>query len=93
VVRITTLDGGRCGEQLARGGDAVEVRHADVHEDDVRLQHARAVQGVAPVARLANHRDRIVAREDRPQAGAHQAVVVDEQDPDRSVVHRSLPPE
>src|ERR671914_513023 len=75
------------GQQLASGGDAVEVRHPHVHEDHVRFRQPRAVGGLASVARLADQLDRLVAREHAAQAGAHEIVVVDDQHPNAGFGH------
>ena len=45
----------------------------------------------APVGRFADDLDRVVAREHRLQARAHEVVVVHEQDADRSVAHAPSP--
>jgi hypothetical protein len=42
------------GDHLARGLDAVELGHADVHEHDVGLEPARGVDRLAAVGRLAD---------------------------------------
>ena len=38
-----------------RSLEAVHARHLDVHEDDVRVQPARELDGLLAVARLADH--------------------------------------
>ena len=73
---------GEGGRELAGGGDAVEVGHAHVHQHHVGPQQPGPVGGLAAVVRLADELDRVVAREHAAQAGAHEVVVVDDQDPD-----------
>jgi hypothetical protein len=68
------------GDDLARGGDAVEPGHADVHQHHVGLEPRHAPDRLAAVDGLPHHLDGRVARQDRPQPGAHEVVVVDQQD-------------
>ena len=85
------MTSGEAREHLAGRGDAVEVGHADVHEDDVRAQGSHLVERGAPVGGLADDLDRVVAREHRLEAGAHEVVVVHEEDADRLVAHAPSP--
>jgi hypothetical protein len=86
------LDRGRDREDFAGCRDAVEVRHAHIHENDVRGQRAGLLDGAAAVARLADDLDRLVAREHRLEAGAHEVVVVDEEHAHPPWTHAPLPP-
>ena len=72
---------------LARRLDAVEARHADVHEHDVRAERVGLGDGLVAVARLADDLDVRLGLEDHPEAGADEALVVCEQDAD----HRAEP--
>ena len=75
---------GRVGlrdEQPGRG-DPVELRHADVHEDDVGPVEVDGAEHLAAVGGLADHLEVVRAGEHHPQARAHERVVVDEQDAD-----------
>jgi hypothetical protein len=65
--------------QLTGGGDPVQVGHADVHQDHVRGQPARLLDGLPPGRRLADDLDVGVGGEEFHQPGAHQAVVVGDQ--------------
>jgi hypothetical protein len=47
----------RSREKAARRGDAVQDRHAQVHEDDVGLQRERQRQRFLAIARLADDFD------------------------------------
>jgi hypothetical protein len=78
-VRITTFRAGEAASSSGRG-DAVESRHAYVHQDDVWLLAAHFVDGGTPVGCLADDAYGLVAGKDCPEAGAHEVVVVDEDD-------------
>src|SRR5918999_5977794 len=78
------LDLGERRQHLAGRRDPVEPRHADVHEDDVGAEPADLVDCKPAVTSLADHLDRLVARQHRPEAGPHEVVIVDEHDPDRA---------
>ena len=73
------LDLGRDGEHFPRRGDAVEVRHADVHENEVGHLRPCLPYGGAPVTRLAHDFDRVVAGEHPFETSAHQVVIVDQE--------------
>src|SRR3954447_21334152 len=77
-------DGGRVGlrGEQAGGSDSVELRHADVHEDDVGAVEVDRAEHLAAVRGLGDHVEVLGAGEHDPQAGAHERVVVDEQDAD-----------
>src|SRR5918996_2233465 len=79
-------------QELTGCGDAVQVGHADVHEDDVRAEFERALDGGPPVSGLADDPQPLVAREDGPEAGAHEVVVVDDEDTHLFVRHDSSLP-
>ncbi len=63
----------RALDDAARRLNAVEVRHADVHQDDVGVELGRPPDGLEAVRRLADHVDVGLGREDRAQAAAHEA--------------------
>jgi hypothetical protein len=71
--------------QLRGGGDAVEPRHADVHERDVRAHHGQLLDGLLAVGALGDHVEPVVGGEDPGQAGADDGLVVDEGDADHGV--------
>ena len=67
------------GEDAPRRLEPVELGHADVHEDDGRLEARRLVDGLEPVARLGDDLDVLLAGEQHAEAGAdHRLVVGDE---------------
>src|SRR5436309_14866417 len=77
-------DGGRVGlrGEQPGGSDAVELRHADVHQDHVGAVEVYRAEHLAAVRGLGDHVEVRGAGEHDPQAGAHERVVVDEQDAD-----------
>ena len=56
--------------------DAIEHRHANVHEDDVRSQPARRSGSVFTVHRLSHYRKLGFSLEDLPQPDANERLVV-----------------
>src|SRR4051794_21306172 len=75
------LDTG-AGEQPG-GLDAVQLRHADVEQADVRAQLTAEGDGLASVGGLGDHLDGGLGGEDRGQAGPDDALVVRDQHADR----------
>ncbi len=69
---------GAVGGDLRGGPDAIGTGHVQVHEDDVGTQAAHRVVAAAPVGPLAEDRDAGVALEDEAQGGAHEGVVVND---------------
>jgi hypothetical protein len=67
---------------VARGLEAVELGHPDVHQHQVRRELARALQRRAPVGGFADHLEVGLRVEDHPQAAAHERLIVGDQDPD-----------
>ena len=67
-------------ERIARDGagglDAVQARHADVHEHHVGAQALGKLHRLIAVARLAHHLDAVVGRQDHAEAAAHQVLIV-----------------
>src|SRR5918994_2920179 len=74
--------------ELAVGGDpacgleAVNDRHADVHENDVWAVRAHPLDGLGAGRGLAAHLDVVGALEQHPEARADERLVVGEQDSD-----------
>ena len=66
------------GGDLGGGPDAVSAGHVQVHEDDVGAQTTSRVVAAAPVGPLAEDRDAGVALQDETQGGAHEGVVVND---------------
>src|SRR5690606_9582030 len=76
----------RAGRGVLDGGarlDPAAARHPDVHQDDVRQQVAGHLDGLVPVAALADHLDVVLALEDHLQTSAEQRMVVDDEHADR----------
>ncbi len=69
-------------EQAARRLEAVHVRHADVHEDDVRVELARGLDGLGPVGGLTDDLHVVLGLEDHPEPRAHEGLVVDDEHAD-----------
>ena len=68
------------GEDPARRLDPVDVGHLDVHQDDPGPPLPREVDGVPAVLGLAGDRYPGLRVEDRAKAGAHQGLVVGDED-------------
>ena len=75
--------GGRDGPgQLLGGGDAVHVRHVDVHQDDVGRQRAGQADRLAAGRRGADHVDVALEAKQLREVVARLRDVVDDQDAD-----------
>lgn len=74
------LDFGVVAGNGARGVDAVQPRHRDVQDRDVRTQRSRQTQRFVAVTCLAEHLEPTVAQEG-PQAFSYDRVVFCQQDP------------
>ena len=77
-------DLGRVGQgpQLAGGGDAVQHRHADVHERHLGGGAAGQRDRLGAVGGLPDHLDAVVRVQQGHEPGPDQLLVVDHQDPD-----------
>ena len=71
-----------CAQQ-PRGGDPVEPRHPDVHQDDVGVVQVNGRQDASAVAGLADDLDLWGAGQHHRQSGTDHRVVVDDEDADR----------
>ena len=69
-------------QELRQDLDPALVGHHHVHQDHGGLQLARAEDRVPRVAGLADDLDVVVRVQQQPQAGAHDGVVVDDEDAD-----------
>ena len=65
---------------LKGGFDAVEIGHADVHDDHVGLQGFCEGDGFAAVVGFADHREIGLLLDQETQAAAHELVIVGEED-------------
>ena len=86
LVRREHEDPGRVGA-LGQGPDrrgAIDIRHPQVHQDDVRVQGFGHGDRLRSVGRLAEHLELRVALEDPAQPVTHDRVIVDDQEPDRT---------
>src|SRR5439155_8100409 len=66
--------------QPASGLDPVDVRHPDVHEDDVRLEPAYRLNRLETVGRLGHHLDVGCGLEDHAKPRPNQRLVVADDD-------------
>jgi hypothetical protein len=73
---------GALAGQRARCCDAVEVRHADVHQRDVGLRTAHQLDGLLAVGGVADHLEVALRLQDHAEPAAHDALVVCDGDPD-----------
>jgi hypothetical protein len=64
------------GDDPAGGFEPVEVRHADIHEDDIGDVPPGGLDRPAAVTRFADHLDVRLGVEYHPEAGPHQLLVV-----------------
>ena len=74
--------------QTCRRLDAVGPGHADVHQHHVGSQLAGALDRLGAVACLTDDHEVVLRLQEEPQAGPHELLVVDEQQPD---AHASPP--
>jgi hypothetical protein len=79
-------DGGILAGEPRGRRDAVQARHPDVHQRDVRPQASRRGHGLDAVGGLAGHRDVGLGGQDEPEAGADHRLVVGEQHPDHGAL-------
>jgi phosphatidylinositol alpha 1,6-mannosyltransferase len=70
------------GQDASGGLDAVESRHADVHQHHVGPGAPDRLDGLGPVLGLGDHVD-AVRREDHPETGAYERLIVGDHDPQR----------
>ncbi len=66
----------------ARGLEPVDARHLHVHADHVGRERRGQAHALLAVGGLADHLDAVLALEDHADAGAHERLVVDEEDAD-----------
>ncbi len=75
----TRGDAVACGDP-SRRLDPVEVRHADVHQDDVGLERLDGFDRGESVGGFADDFEVGLGVEDDPEAGPHEFLVVGDQD-------------
>ena len=63
----------------ARGLDAVHLRHAHVHEHDIRVELRRQAHCLLAVPRLAHDRQVVLRVEHHAEADAQQRLIVDQE--------------
>ncbi len=73
-----------------RGGDRSDPpdhtgqdRHPDVHEDYVRREPRRELDGLLPVGGLAHHPQVVLCLDQRRERGPQQRLVIDDEHADR----------
>ena len=76
---------GSAGDDSPCRLDAVDVGHADVHQDDVRPERARELNGLRAVLGLTHHLDPLPRVQDHPEAATDERLVVGEDDADAHV--------
>jgi hypothetical protein len=77
---------GPLGLDPADRGDAVHVRHQQVHQDDVGLEPAGHGDALAAIGGLADDLDVVLQVEEHAEAHPDDRVVVDDQDADAGAV-------
>jgi hypothetical protein len=84
-VRTTTrtLSSRSSRDDLPGGLEAVEHRHLNVHERDVRAVLGGQCDRMLLVGGLGDHLDVVFCLEQRPDAAADQRLVIGQQDPDQ----------
>ena len=75
--------GGRVGQDQARRLDAVEVGHADVHQDDIGGEPFRPDDRLGAIGRLAHHLHTRLPFQDQPESAPDQLLVIGDQDAHR----------
>ena len=80
MVRIRTRDAVAVRSEAPGGLDAVQTRHADVHQDDVGAQPSRLLDGLSAVGGLSHHLDVRRRLEQLAKAGADKRLVVRDED-------------
>src|SRR5919204_1871802 len=73
------------GAQPPGGLEAIDVGHADVHENDFRSYLPRQPDGILAGGRLAHHLDVGRRVEQHPEPGTYQCLVIGEENPDHGV--------
>jgi hypothetical protein len=71
-------------DQLASGGDAVESRHANVHQHEVWMVAPDGDLSLLAISGLADNLDVSLSVEDQAEAGADHRLVVDHEDADHA---------
>ncbi len=74
------FDRGVHGEGLSCGVDAIEIGHADIHDDDIGEQPADEFDGVLAGGGFADDGEAGLGGEQGAQSGSHDGVVVDQKD-------------
>jgi hypothetical protein len=77
-------------QDLPRRLDAVQLRHRDVHDDDVRAELLDEIDRGPAVARFADDLDLLVRLEDAAQALSDHGVIVNQED--ANLLHREFLP-
>jgi hypothetical protein len=68
------------GQDEARGLDAVQVGHADIHQDDIRGEPFGQGDRLGAVGGLAHHLHARLTFQDQPEAGPDRLLVIGDED-------------
>jgi hypothetical protein len=79
-------------QYLLGRGEAVHVRHPDIHQHDSRLQSAHQVDSLQAVRSLAGHANVCLTSQDDAEAGPDQPLVIADDDRDRAAAGTARPP-
>ena len=71
---------GFLGDDLLRGLDSIELRHADIENGDLRMMFGDKLDGFPPIARLGDDFEIRLLIEQQTQARPNDGVIVSEQD-------------
>ena len=86
VVSTTIVGGSRLAQDLLGRGQTVELRHPDVHQHDLGLDEGRLADRLVAVLGLGDDLDVALGLQDHPEAGAHELLVVGDEDPDHPLI-------
>jgi hypothetical protein len=75
--------GPRSVQDLSSRSQPIELRHPDVHQDDVGSDTPDHIDGLATIHGLGDDRDVRLAHEDHPEAGSDEPLVIGQDDADR----------
>ena len=86
VVSTTIVGGSVLPQDLLGRGEPVELRHPDVHQHDLGLRECRLTDRLVAVLGLGDDLDVTLGLQDHPEAGAHELLVVGDEDPDHPLI-------
>src|SRR5207245_2504792 len=74
------------GAGFGRGCEAIDFRHADIHQDHFGTLAADQVDRLLTIGGFAHHLHIRLRLDDQAEAGAHHRLVVDDCDPDQLLI-------